>query len=72
MTNFVKIGSGEPFEGTFPTSVELPIFIEKDQATDIRTYSQGQAGWDQALFRYMFLNGYCYPEDNEREMNNGR
>lgn len=70
MSNFVRIGTGEIFTGKLPVEVELPMTTHKEDLdiTYVRTYKQGDPGWEDALYRFMFLNGYCYPEDNAREM----
>lgn len=68
---FVTIGSGKPFAGQLPSSVNLPVSEVADDGTVftfIKTSKEGDIDWEESLFRWMFLNGYCYPEDNAREM----
>jgi len=69
---FVKMVTGELFVGDLPTSVTLPESLQDGEifVTNLVTYNAGEKGWNDALFRFMFLNGYCYPEDNDREMKN--
>lgn len=69
MNNFVKIGTGEPYKKELPETVSLPVFIDVPVPHSVeKVYSIEDKGWDEALFRFMFLNGYCFAEDNEREM----
>jgi len=71
--NFERIVTREPFEGTLPTQVVLPESVLTDNGilvTQQVTYTIASANWKDALKRFMFLNGWCLPEDNEREMKN--
>ncbi len=67
---FVKIGTGESFRGKLPRSVILPV-RENDPITHVVAKRSiiGDVDWEESLKRWMFIRGYCLPEDNEREMN---
>ena len=66
---FVRIGTGEKFNGELPNIIDLPVHHDGEVPwTEEVTYREGDVGWEDALFRFMFLNGYCFPEDNLREM----
>jgi hypothetical protein len=67
---FVSIGAdAKPFPGELPTTIKIPVHLDKPiPHMLLKTVQAGDAEYPQALKLYMFVNGWCYPEDNTREM----
>lgn len=68
--DFVQIGdNSKKFKGKLPTQVELPIWhADPVPYAEVQIVKEGEPGWEDALKRWMFLSGWCLPEDNDREM----
>lgn len=61
---FVSLATGEVFTGVLPIVVRLPIHKDRPVPhTRIQVVNKDDPGWDEALIRWMYLNGYAVVED---------
>lgn len=73
-SKFVSIRDGQSYSGAIPAEVQLPeseiVSYRGEEAikTALVTYRQGDPGWDAALVRWMWLQGYASEADVQKSV----
>ena len=72
MNQFVSIGEGIPYREDLPEEVSFLVSqpIGEHFVSRLIISKVGDPDWEANLKTFMFLHGWCYPEDNAREIRN--